>query len=44
MRMSGRCGEAFWRVLGGCLEGVVRLSGDLAKLSGGCVEALWRVW
>ncbi len=36
-RLSGRCGEAVWRVWEGYLEGVVRLSG-------GCGEAFWRVW
>ncbi len=39
-RLSGQCGETVWSVLGGCLNGVGRLSECVARLTVWCGETL----
>ncbi len=42
-RLSGGCREVFWKVWGGCLEAVSRLSGGFREAAGGFGEVVWRV-
>ncbi len=43
-RLSRGRGKAVRRVLGGCLDGVWKLSGDCGKLVWWVWEVVWRVW